>query len=126
MEEAKTGRAIVKDVKPEALEALVKFAQTDVVDDEDLTADLLAASDRYHIQVLFNKCEAKLLKSLSVENAAECFLTAYLHEANKLRNVAKTFIIDNFDDIEKTEAMSLIATHHPQALLEILKFACKI
>ncbi len=120
-----TGRAIITDVEPEALEALVKFAQTDEIEDKDLTMDLLAASDKYNIKALFNKCEAKLVKSLSVDNAAACFLIAYLHEANNLKNVAKKFITENVVAVEKTEGMMLIRDHHPKALWELWKFACK-
>ena len=126
MEEAKTGRATIKDVEPEALEALVKFAQTDEIEDKDLNVDLLAASDKYHIRALFNKCEAKLIKALSVDNAADYFLVAYLHEANKLKIVAKKFITENVDAVEKTEGMTLIRDHYPKALWELWKFACKV
>ncbi len=54
--EGKTGRAIVKDIEPEAMEALIKFTHTDKVEEEELTLDLLAAADKYQIPLLFNRC----------------------------------------------------------------------
>ena len=124
-EEAKTGRATIKDVKPDALEALINFAHTDTVEDKDLTTDLLAAADKYQIKVLIDKCEIKLSKSLTVDNAADYFLVAYLHQADKLKTIAKKFIVDHFEGVEKSEGMNVIVDQHPKALLEILRFACK-
>ena len=54
--EVKTGRAVVKDIEPDALEALIKFTHTDQVEQEELTLDLLAAADKYQIPLLFNRC----------------------------------------------------------------------
>jgi len=115
-EEAKTGRAVVKDVNPEALQALVKFAETDVVDDEDITVDLLAASNKYDVRALFKICEAKLIGSLTVDNAADCFLAAYLHEAKSLRKCAKQFITIHFDAVKKTEGMMSYCKQYPNPL----------
>jgi hypothetical protein len=124
MEEAKTGRVIVKDLNPKALEALVKFAQTDVIDDEDITVDLLAASNKYDVRGLFFICEAKLIGELTVFNAADYFLAAYFHEAKTLKKLAMRVIVKNFDAVEVTEGMAMIRDQYPKALWDLLKFAC--
>ena len=124
-EEAKTGRAVINDVKPRTLQALIQFAHTDDIEDDDLTTDLLGLADKYQIRALVKKCEDKLIKSLTVGNTVNYFIVAYLHQAEKLKDAAKKFIVDHFQLFEKTNALAVIVEHHPKALYEILQFACK-
>ncbi len=56
-------------------------------------------------------------------NAATFFVTAYLHNANALKQLAIKFIVDNYDQVKATPEMALIATSHPKALLDILDFS---
>ena len=123
--EAKTGRAIIEDVLPETIEALIKFAHTDQVEEKDLTAELLAAADKYQIKILFDRCESVLIKNLSCGNAAELYLMGYFHQANKLKESAKKFIFNFYLHIKKTEGMLIMAEHHPKALFELLDFFYK-
>ena len=120
-DEGKTGRVIIKDLEPETLEILIKFAYTGQVDYNDLTIELLSAADKYNIQTLFKKCEMKLIENISVPNAAESFLAAYLHQANALKDVATKFIVENYEEVKKTSEMNLIIQQHPRALLEIIE-----
>ena len=87
--EAKMGRAVIDDVEFKTLDDLVKFCQFDQFDSKDVTIDLLAAATKYMIKDLVVKCEFYLCKNLSLKNAVDFFLSAYLLDANKLR----TFII---------------------------------
>ncbi len=113
----------IKDIDWETLEVLIKFIYTDVVEKKDITPDLLAAADKYSIQVLFNKCELSLCSSTTVANAVNYFLIAYLHEASILKQTAMMVIIDNFAQIKNSPEMSLIIESHPKALLEILELS---
>ena len=85
-----------------------------------MTIELLSAADKYNIPALIKKCENNFCEIISAANAAECFLAAYLHQANDLKDVAVKFIVENYDEVKKTPGMSLIAKQHPAALLEIL------
>ncbi len=80
--EAKPARVVIKDITPTALEALVKFTHTDQIEDKDLTTNLLVAAKKYQIKVLFDKCEERLGKSLTVGNAVDYFVVAFLQEVS--------------------------------------------
>jgi speckle-type POZ protein len=108
------------------LGVLIKFIYTDLVGEKQLTLKLLAAADKYNISVLFNKCERSLCSSINTNNAANYFLTAYLHDASILKQIAMSFIIDNYEQIKGSPGMSLISERHPKALLEILEFSAKV
>jgi hypothetical protein len=124
--EAKNGRAVIEDVELETLKSLLSFAYTDEIRNEDLTPELLVAADKYMMKALVEKCQDKLRKSLSVDNAANYFLLAYRHNANSLKAFAMKFIVDNFKSVEKTEGFRSIVVSQPEALVEILRFSCKV
>ncbi len=98
-EETSTGRALIEDTQPETLEALLTFVNTDVVKEDDITAELLALADRYQIQELVRKCEYDLILDLTVESAdicdkaVDCFLVGYLHQAESLKKAAKKYML---------------------------------
>ena len=124
-EEAKTGRAVIEDVQPRTLESLLHFAYVDEVEEDDLTPELFATADKYMMKALVDKCQVKLGKSLSFDNAAEYFLLAYQHNATNLKAFAQKFIVDNFEAVEKTEGFRSSVARQPEALVEILRSACK-
>ena len=103
------------------MEKLINFIYTDQVKEDDLTIELLSAADKYNIPVLIKKCENKFCEIISVANAAECFLAAYLHQANALKDVATKFIVENYEEVKKTDEMNLIVQQHPRALMEIIE-----
>ena len=124
-QEAKTGHAVIEDLEPKALQVLVKYCHTEQIDEEDLTTDLLVAANKYMIPEVVEQCEDHLSKTMTVDNAIDYFLTASLHEAETLRTAAKKFITKNLDEVEKREAFQNLVEQHQDALVELLKFACK-
>jgi hypothetical protein len=66
-----------------------------------------------------------LCKSIKVVNAAIYFLTAYLHNATILKQIATKFIVDNYDLVRATPELELIADRHSPALLEILDLSAR-
>jgi len=110
-EEGKMGRAAVKDVDFNDLEALVKFCHTDELEEKDATVGLFAAANKYMIRSLVVKCEIYLIDQLTVENAADYFLTAYLFNSDKLRTVSEAIIIAGFAEVKKTEGLKNLAKH---------------
>ena len=97
----------------------LRFAYTDKVKEDDLTTGLLSAADKYDLPTLFNKCQLKLCTSMTVTNAAERYLLAFLHEALVLKETATKFIINNYDAVKKTAGFTDVL-QHPKALLNIL------
>ena len=86
-----------------------RFIYTDEVDsdDIDMTVEVLAASDKYDVKVLFNKCQLHLSHNIDVDNAADCFLAAYLHEkAVLLKETSFKFIKENYKEVKKSPGFS--------------------
>jgi hypothetical protein len=123
--EAKTGRVVIEDFKPKTLESLLQFAYTEQVNDEDLTHELLVAANMYLMEALAYKCESKLSKALSVDNAADYFLLACQLNAENLKTLAQKFIVNNFEAVEQTVGFRSTIARQPEALIEIMRFGFK-
>ena len=97
-----------------------RFAYTDYAEPEDLTLDVLAAADKYDIQLLFDQAQHELCNRIDVENAALIFLTAYLHQkAVNLKTAALQVIHDNYIQVKTTPGFANLV-QYPGALLEII------
>ena len=84
-----------------------RFIYTNEVDSDDLTVEVLAASDKYDVNVLFNKCQLHLSHNIDVDNAVGCFHAAYLHEtAVLLKETSLKFIRKNYKEVKKTPGFS--------------------
>ena len=97
-----------------------RFAYTDNAKPEELTLDVLAAADKYDIQLLFDITQRELSRRITVENAALVFLSAYLHQkAVNLKTAALRFIRDNYVLVKITPGFANLV-NYPGALLEII------
>ena len=72
-----------------------------------MTVEVLAASDQYDVKVLFNNRQLHLSHNIDVDNAADCFLAAYLHEkAVLLKETSFKFIKENYKEVKKSPGFS--------------------
>ena len=102
MMESKTGEVLVKDVRPEVMEQVLKFLYTDKVDEtvpEYLGMRLLYAAEKYELDGLKKICEMHLGRSINKDNAVLLLSMAKKHSADNLKNK----IINWFKDVDSSE-----------------------
>ena len=84
--EMQSNTLIIEDIEPIVFAEVLRFLYTDeVINLEDRTSDLLAAADKYMLDLLKLKCEAHLDKKITVENCSKLLLLADLHSAERLK-----------------------------------------
>ena len=99
---------------------------TDEVESKSLTLGLLQAADKYDVKALFRNCELHLCNNMAINNCAENFLGGYLHsQAQSLKKCSVDFIVQNFDEVKKTQGFSGIL-QHPGAALEIMEHLARL
>ena len=91
--ETQTNTLKIEGIEPAVFKEVLRFIYTDEVEQlDELAVELLAAAERYMLNLLKSKCEAHLAEKISVENCADLLLLADLHSALGL----KTFVLDFF------------------------------
>ena len=91
MKEAALNRVNIVDIEPDIFQAVLRFIYSDQVDlTFDNCASLLAAADRYFIDLLKWKCEHFLIENLSMENCNDLLVLADSYAAVNLKEAALT------------------------------------
>ena len=110
MKESTENRAEIRDISSDVFEALVRFIYTDQVEFTEIdTKDLLVAANRYMIPLLKARCEEQLSGSLSIENCAEMWMLADIHDAPFLKKATEIFFRSRFTEVLKTEGWKNLA-----------------
>jgi hypothetical protein len=101
---------------------LLEYLYTDSVEVElEQTMELFEAADRFGVERLKKICEAKMLGSICVENAASIFHAADTHNASSLREKCLNFILANFDPVTKTACFEDMGRTNVNLVFEILQ-----
>jgi len=78
------------------MKALLNFIYKEKIADEEVTTELLVASDYYEIPVLRKICIEKLMKMMNVENVTDIWKTSLSCSMEKLAHIATVFMARNW------------------------------
>lgn len=125
MEEKKNNRVVITDIDEEVLEEMLRFIYTgrisNMIDEKGKTGDLIAAADKYNLEILKIMCEKQLCKKMCVENASEMLILADVLSAQHLKSCAIDFIKQNAINIIETLGWKTKILAHPHLALETFR-----
>ena len=120
--EAKDRVAVIKDVKPEVLEKLLRFIYTgNAAMDEGTVRDLLVAADIYGVDLLKEECGLYMSQHLSAANACKYLVLAHLHHVPRLNESTLSFIAANPQEICTRNDWLDVIKMYPQLSFEAVK-----
>merc|ERR1719412_14522 len=117
--EKKTNEVVIEDVDIETLKSMLRFMYSNKIQDDQITTDLLAASDKYEVMRLRSICEEKLSESLCMENVAEVWQTAYMHNAKELQQDSVVFMAANWRKLRRSEKIKELIEIYPHLTIPI-------
>ena len=119
-----TSREIrVTKVSAITMERLLFFLYNDYLDESKITGDLLVAADYYIISDLVNLCVSHLTSNLTVQNAAEVMVSAYMaRNEKKLFGEACKFVFKQRLDgkIVEIQAWEKMKNEYPILAFEMM------
>ena len=122
MAENRTKKVAVKDIDSEVAREMLLFIYTGSVNGNVLkekSRELLAAAERYQLDVLKSICEDHLCSNLQINNALENLVFGDIHSASMLRWMALQVIARNLVKVVETEEYQNLVKHHPSLAAEI-------
>ena len=122
MTENKTKKVAIKGIDSDVAREMLHFIYTGGVSGQFLKEkpkELLAAAERYQLDVLKNICEDHLCANLQIKNAVEHLVFGDLHQASKLRMMAMKMIARNLVKVVETEDYQNLVKHHPTLAAQI-------
>jgi len=129
MIENQSKKVDIPDVKKEVFSELLKFIYTGSISSEDSlkkqAKDILAAANKYQLDLLKKLCEAQLVSTLNASNCFDLLVLGDLHEAEKLKMVALDFVSLNFPSLVKQDVYKDFLRQYPDPdlVLEVTKLA---
>ena len=122
LETFKDGNAIIEEVDPQDMEALLRFMYTDHVPTEAITRGLLVAADKYNIQKLYNECVSAFIRKMNEDNFLDVLLAGHLVRDQVLMKEATKFVDrGRYKTITRSETWDLIKTEHPDLCANLLE-----
>jgi len=122
MAENRTQKVAIKDIDEEVAREMLLFIYTGATNEmflKEKAGELLAAADRYQLDVLKNICEDHLCSNLQINNVVENLVFGDLYLASKLRRIAMKMIARNLVKVVKTEEYQNLVKRHPSLAAEI-------
>lgn len=120
MEESRSGTINISDVSYDALRAFVNYLYTaEACLDEQMAFDLLVLADKYEVKHLKTYCEKFLVSKLNWDNSVASYSFAHQHNAKHLLESALSMIIDNMDNLTKSEEYAHLVEKDPRLVVEI-------
>ena len=92
--ETRQNEVTITDLDASTVGNMLNFIYTDSVKDETITAELLAAANKYDIPLLRQTCEESLLGRLSIHNAADVWLAFNLHGSKHAQDSLLKFLAE--------------------------------
>ncbi|XP_035219963.1 BTB and MATH domain-containing protein 43-like [Stegodyphus dumicola] len=124
MAEATENQVTVTDVDACVMEQLLLYMYTGRINalSYPMARDLYSAADKYAILELKDKCSEFMVLCLSTSTAIETLVLADMHNDALLRSTAISFISENIDNFNTTDAWFSLLKERPHLGIEILSF----
>ncbi|GMH77390.1 hypothetical protein TrRE_jg12551, partial [Triparma retinervis] len=113
---------VIGDVSYGVFLAILEYLYTGTVKDGvggDDIVEVLIVSERYMLDGLKVICEDAIRRFIDVSSVSGLLITSVRHNALVLKKISLDFVLDNFEDVKRTEGFRDLVKE-PELLMEIL------
>lgn len=119
MKEGLSGEIEVKHMEVSVCQTILEYIYTGKVDPGKMNVEVLAEAEKMRLMSLKKECSDKLIKDLAANNCVKMIEAADLHKDQDLKNKAKQFIIENYQDLTNDSKDELF--HYPDIAREVFE-----
>merc|ERR1712200_109432 len=121
MKEGLTGVIEVKDMEMSVCQTILEYIYSGEVDQEKMNVEVLAEAEKMGLFTLKKECSSKLINDLSTSNCVKMIEAGDLHKDDDLKDKAKQFIIENYEDLSN-ESKAQLFLLIPDIVREIFEY----
>ena len=124
MKEKETKTVTIEDFKAEVVSQMLNFIYTGNISSHDtgeVATELIAAADKYQLDLLKEICEERLCSSLEVTNCVEYLVLGDMYQTFKLRKRAMEIAVENIVSITDTDVFKNLFKQMPELAWEVMK-----
>jgi len=126
MKESKSNEIELKEIDLDTIKSMLLFMYRDEIEDEKITVDLLAAADMYEVLRLKNICSIRLAKTIDIQNVAQIWLCAYLHDEEDLAHISMIFMVKRWKELAKQADIRELGKKYPELLFTVSTLMAEI
>ena len=122
--ESHDARIVLTDIPANVFELLLDFIYTDHIPlaaIDQHAVELFNAADKYQLDSLRARCEARLCSMLTVENVCDTLLLAELHSALPLKTQCIEFIVANAAAVITTSGWTRMTDCRPDIAVQLFR-----
>ena len=121
MNEKETKKVNISDIHPSVFSEMLKYIYTGKLPQEDNNIrELLAAANKYQIDMLKNICIVKMCNSININNCIYYLIDADIYEAQFLKKFSLKFIANNVKNICKKDNWRSILIDYPELMADVI------
>jgi speckle-type POZ protein len=124
MQEKKTGKVVIKDIKPDIFKVLLHYmysGRTSAPLNQKTAQLMFMAADKYNIDDLKEYCATFILSQMQATNALDLLIWAHLNSIEKIKEASLNFVAANGKVIFQTSEWEKIITAHPDLCLLVTR-----
>ena len=110
----------IKDFDAQTIKKMLLFVYSDNVEEDGIDMDLLGIANMYQLEALQIFCERRLSNDMDVNNVLDAWVGANLFKRATFLEICESFIIDNWSDIQKTEAFARIMKENCEDIASLM------
>jgi len=108
------------DASTKSVEALIKYLYTDALENNDITEDLIALSEKYNLDQLKTYCMPTFIENVNAKNCLQMYVYGYRHNFDQLKTTAFKTLDDNWKQYASSNEFPEMMKNYPNAVLEIM------
>eukprot|EP00088_Acartia_fossae_P010839 TRINITY_DN1542_c0_g1_i4.p1 TRINITY_DN1542_c0_g1~~TRINITY_DN1542_c0_g1_i4.p1 ORF type:complete len:428 (-),score=71.75 TRINITY_DN1542_c0_g1_i4:95-1378(-) len=121
MKEKQTRHIDLMEVDPEVFKAILLHIYGGSLNftSYEQWSNILKAADQYGLLQLKKRCEKSLCKSLRIDNCLDHLITADLHNATRLKQLAVKFVVENAQEVTYQPCWKEKLTRYPEIFTHV-------
>jgi len=122
MREKATKVIKLEDVEPDVFRAILNHMYGGEISnftDQEKASKILKAADEYELLELKQKCEKNLCSHLTIHNCLDHLITADLHNATNLKDLAVKYVVENAQEVTHLPSWKEKLTAYPDIFTQV-------
>merc|ERR1711934_227456 len=125
MKEKESQTVNIDEFNSNVVSEMLNFIYTGAVSSRDsineIATELLAAADKYQLDLLKNICEDRLCSTVEVTNCVEYLVLGDMYQTLKLKKKALGVAVENLDSIMDSDVFKDLFKKKPGLAWEVMK-----
>jgi len=122
LKETQEREVCIKEFEDDTIADMISFIYDEKLENSKYSAKLLTIADKYDIELLKQRCEINLAKSLNDSNVTDMWIVANKYQASLLKDAVLAFLRNNWDRKGEIKDLEKVLVERAAFIKDLLPF----